>query len=62
VKFNPKKTESLIISRKPNTPNHPRVFMNNVEFQEVSSHKHLGLIFANNLKWNTHIDYVLGKA
>ena len=39
VKFNPLKTESLLISRKTNTV-HPPVFMLDQQIEEVESHKH----------------------
>ena len=40
VKFNPDKTESLLISRKTSGPIHPPVFMLNQEIIEVDKHKH----------------------
>ena len=45
VTFNPSKTESLIFSRKLNKPYHPPVYMSEQSITEVSSHKHLGLVF-----------------
>ena len=58
VKFNPHKTEELIISRK-NTPrHHPAVTMDNVEVKRVDCHKHLGLIFNTKCTWNEHIDEI----
>ena len=62
VTFNPKKTESLIFSRKVTSRQHPSVHMSNEEIKEVSSHKHLGLILSNNLKWHDQIEYTLEKA
>ena len=62
VKFNPQKTESMIISRKLSKPVHPSLFMNNHEIQEVDSHKHLGVIISNNGLWHDHVDYILKKA
>ena len=38
VKFNPGKTESLLISRKTSGPIHPPVFMLNQEINEVDKH------------------------
>ena len=50
VKFNPTKTESLIISRYLNRKtNHPHVHMNNTEILEVESHKHIGVVLSNDL-------------
>ena len=47
VKFNPQKTETIILSKKNNKPNHPPLKMNNSELQKVDNHKHLGVIFSN---------------
>ena len=62
VTFNPSKNESLVISRKINKPIHPPLYMQNVQIQEVSSHKHLGLYFSNDCSWQQHIDYIKQKA
>jgi hypothetical protein len=48
VKFNPLKTETMVISRKTVKPLHPPLKMNNHDIQEVSSHKHLGIYFSDN--------------
>ena len=61
VKFNPLKTESLLISRKTNTV-HPPVFMLDQQIKEVESHKHLGVILSNDCSWQKHIDYIKKKA
>ena len=50
VKFNPLKTESLLISRKSNTV-HPPVFMQDQQIKEVESHKHFGVILSNDCSW-----------
>ncbi len=62
VSFNPKKTESLLISKKRNTLPHSPLLMNNVIVSEVESHKHLGIYFNNEGTWHQHIDYITGKA
>ena len=61
VKFNPLKTESLLISRKTNTV-HPPVFMLDQQIKEVESDKHLGVILSNDYSWQKHIDYIKEKA
>ena len=61
VKFNPLKTESLLISRKTNTV-HPPVFMLDQQIKEVESHKHLDVILSNDCSWQKHIDYIKEKA
>ena len=62
VKFNPKKTETLIMSRKNTKIDHPPLYMNNQTLQNVTKHKHLGLIISNNGFWDEHIDYIIKKA
>ena len=62
VKFNPHKTEELIISRKTVTVHHPSVSMNNVEVKRVEFHKHLGLIFNHDCTWHEHITEITSKA
>ena len=62
VKFNPSKSESLVISRKRNKPNHPNLFMSNIEIPSVSSHKHLGIFLSNDGSWDIHINKSLEKA
>ena len=47
VNFNPKKTESMIISRKIEPQFHPPLYFNNVPIKNVTTHKHLGLTFSN---------------
>ncbi len=45
VTFNPKKTESLLISRKKIQSIHPPIYMSGDVVSEVQCHKHLGLFF-----------------
>ena len=62
VKFNPAKSESLLISRKTNRPLHPQLLMNNEPINEVASHKHLGIFLSNDGTWHEHIHYITSKA
>ena len=62
VKFNPAKSEYLLISRKLNRPRQPSLIMNNVFINEVSSHKHLGIFLSNDGTWHEHIHYITSKA
>ena len=50
VNFNPKKTESLLISRKSIKPFHPPLYMNDQIITEVHCHKHLGVFFSEDLR------------
>lgn len=62
VKFNPTKTESLLLSRKLMQGNHPPLYMENQQIVEVETHKHLGLFFSKDCTWHTHIEYMKDKA
>ncbi|MCG8046167.1 MAG: reverse transcriptase domain-containing protein [Candidatus Thiodiazotropha endolucinida] len=62
VTFNPAKSESILFSRKVNKPYHPPVLMDQTQINEVSSHKHLGIIFSNDCSWHDHIEHIKTKA
>ena len=62
VSFNPAKSESILFSRKLNKPYHPPVLMNETQINEVTSHKHLGVIFSNDCSWHNHIEHIKTKA
>ena len=62
VKFNPSKSESLLLSRKNITHLHPPLVMNNVHIKKVTHHKHLGLFLSHDGTWHEHIDYITSKA
>ena len=62
VTFNASKTVSMTISRKANPPQHPPLFMNNVQLTEIDTHKHLGLTFSKSCTWSQHIHNITSKA
>ena len=62
VKFNPTKSEAIVISRKTNKLYHPPLKMNDQPIKEVTSHKHLGIFFSYDGTWHEHIDYITSKA
>ena len=62
VTFNPSKSESLLFSRKLYRPYHPPVCMNNQPITEVTSHKHLGLVFCSDCTWHDHFEHIKAKA
>jgi hypothetical protein len=62
VNFNPKKTETMTITRKINKPFHPPLIMNNTIINQVTEHKHLGLEISNDGSWQKHIDLITKKA
>ena len=61
IKFNSLKTESVLFSRKRETINPDILFANDI-VKCVVDHKHLGLTFSNDGKWNTHINNTFNKA
>lgn len=62
VTFNPNKTESILFSKKKSPIIHPPIYMSGQPIVEVQRHKHLGLFFSHDLRWNQHIDYIKSKA
>ena len=62
VKFNPLKSESLVITRKNIKPVHPDVFMSNTKIPDVQSHKHLGIYLSHDGTWECHIKNSVDKA
>ena len=43
-------------------PIHPPLLMNTVPIESVRSHKHIGLTFTDDAKWEDHISSILNKA
>ena len=54
VTFNPAKSESILFSRKLNKQYHPPVSMDETQINEVTSHKHLCVIFSNDCSWQSY--------
>ena len=42
--------------------NPSKYFINNIQLENVTFYKYLGIIFENNLLFNKHIDYICKKA
>ena len=61
VTFNHDKIEALLVSRRTNQIQHPPLFMQNVQIQEVDSHKHLGIFPSNDCNWHQHINFIAEK-
>ena len=53
VKFNPNKSESLVISRKNIKPIHPDLNMSNILIPNVQTHKHLGIHLSSDGSWDS---------
>ena len=62
VSFNPRKSESLIFSRKRNKPSHPGLFMFNTVIPTVRFHKDLGIVLTDDGSWDNPIDQITAKA
>ena len=62
VKFNPDKSETLLITRKKTRLPHPSLHMQNVDIPSINVHKHLGLYISNDCTWHMHIDHIRNKA
>ena len=60
VKFNPSKSESLLVSQKSNSNMYS--IMNAVCINEVQHHKHLSVILSNDDTWHEHNNYTTSKA
>ena len=61
VSFNPKKTESPLISHKLNKPVNPPLLMDNKVIIEEDSYKLLRVFLSNDCTLHKHIDYVIEK-
>jgi len=61
VKFSAPKTKSLLISNKGIPADHPDLTLQRQVIECVSKHKHLGMVFSHNLRWNAHIDDVISR-
>ena len=62
VTFNPGKSEYILFSRKVNKPHHPPVLMDQKQINEVTSYKHLGIIFSSDCTWHEHLEQIKTKA
>ena len=55
VTMNGTKTKSMTFSLKRERTQHPVLKLSENSVDEVSTHKHLGLIFSNNMSWRAQI-------
>lgn len=62
LKFNPSKTKALFFILKSNFYFPKLQFPKNRRLKFVSSHKHLGLLFCQNLCWSEYIDNIIKYA
>ena len=61
VRFNPSKSDSLIIFRKRNKP-HPDLLIHNAVIPQVNIHKHLGVFISSNVSWDNHLENIIDKS
>lgn len=61
-KINATKTKEMVISFKRCRPQIAPLTINNIVIEQVSHSKLLGVIIADNLKWDQHINYICSKA
>ena len=59
--FNPQKTKAVCFSTKKSSERPPLKFQN-CQIKFVSYHKHLRIIFTENLDWCTYIDNIISTA
>ena len=62
VTFNLEKTVFINFSLKKQLMNAPKIEFNALAVKQVSEHKHLGIIFSEDMKWTKHIKYITSKA
>ena len=62
VDFSAPKTDAMVMTRKRIKPDHPPLFMDNVQIKEVDRHRHLGITFSSDLNWHNHITEITTKA
>ena len=61
LNFNPQKTKAVCFSTKKSSER-PSLTFQNCQIEFVSFHKHLGIIFSENLNWRTYIDNIISTA
>ena len=61
VTFNAEKSEYVIFSHH-HKPYYPQLYMNNEPLKKATSHKHLGLILDERLRWNDHINFIINTS
>lgn len=61
LKFNPNKTKAVFFTTK-SSYELPEIFFQHCKLEYISTHKHLGLHLASDLKWSEHINIIVNKA
>jgi hypothetical protein len=62
VNFNLEKTVFLNFTLKKKLCLNPKIEFNHIIVKQVSEHKHLGIIFSEDMKWTKHVAHITAKA
>ena len=61
MKLNQKKTKIMLFNRSTKYDFHPKIFVEDELLEVVESTKLLGVMVSSDLKWDTHISYVVRR-
>lgn len=61
LKFNPSKTKAVFFTKK-HVEEFPKLFFQGCQLDYVSTHRHLGLLFSNDLSWSQYINNIVKSA
>lgn len=61
LKFNPSKTKAVFFTKK-HVEEFPKLFFQGCQLDYVSTHRHLGLLFSNDLSWSQYINNIVNSA
>ena len=62
ITFNALKTDSMLVTRKSSTTDHPPISFQGHVLQDTNNHKHLGITLRSDLRWSDHISDITNKA
>ena len=62
ITFNPTKSKAMVFSVKHHREYHPPLYFDNVEIEQVTSHKHLDFTLTSTLSWAKHIENICNMA
>ena len=62
LSFNLMKCKSMLLTRKKNPSQPPKLLLNNMQIKQVETFKYLGVLIASDLSWSPHIDSICTKA
>ena len=61
VNFNATKTKYMLFSRRKNKTLNVNLFFDDIRIECVSTHKHLGILFSDDLSWKSHVNHIVKK-